>query len=66
MDESQEAKNMVSLSFHVKEIIERDMGNGVVVYDTKLRDYCTNEIITVRGRPWRVGSKVDFLELKEN
>lgn len=55
-------KHKNTLSFQVMEIVER-FTHECVVYDTKLRFYPTNEIITIRGKPWSVGSKVDFTEI---
>jgi hypothetical protein len=54
--------HLVCLSFRVEEVIERHDGGGVVFYDTTLKNYITGEIITLRGRHWPAGSKVDFRE----
>jgi hypothetical protein len=50
---------MVSLSFEVVAITEKNSGS-VSYFETTLRNYTTSETITVRGNPWRIGSKVDF------
>lgn len=52
-----------SLSFKVIEIRQRIDGS-TVFYDTILRLYAREEIITIRGRPFKIGSKVDFRLLK--
>ncbi len=54
---------VVSFSFCVEAIEERKI-YGVQIFDTKLREYVTDEIITIRGRPWKVGDKIDFQEIK--
>ncbi|MBM3120388.1 MAG: hypothetical protein FJ006_12755 [Chloroflexi bacterium] len=54
---------VVSLSFCVTAIVERKLC-GAQIFDTKLQEYNTHEIITVRGKPWKVGDKVDFREIK--
>jgi len=49
----------VGLSFKVIRIIEQIDGD-VVYYDTILREYSGGEIISYRGNPWPIGSKIDF------
>jgi hypothetical protein len=59
-----EGAGRVSLSFEVVEIVTRHSPHTtVVVHDTRLRNYVTDEILTIRGNPWPVGAKVDFQEL---
>lgn len=53
----------VCLSFIVEEIVERYAGDGVVVHDTTLRNFQGVETLSIRGRIWPVGSKVDFREI---
>jgi len=52
-------KHKNTLSFEVIAIRER-RPYDVSIFDTKLRLYTTGETITVRGKPWKVGSKIDF------
>lgn len=56
-------QRVVSLSFEVTAIIERKE-YGVVYHDTILQHYVTGEKQTIRGKPWPVGAKVDFREIK--
>lgn len=55
----------VILSFCVESIVERKV-LGVQIFETELREYTTDEIITVCGKKWKVGDKVDFCEIKRS
>jgi hypothetical protein len=55
-------KRPVGLSFAVVAIIEKQQW-GVVYHDTVLQHYATLEKLTIRGKPWTIGSKVDFREI---
>jgi hypothetical protein len=54
----------VVLSFYVESIVERKPCGCVQIFETILRDYTTHETITITGRPWKVGEKVDFREIR--
>jgi len=56
-------KHIPSLSFKVIEIRQRIDGR-TVFHETLLRSFAREEIITIRGRPFSIGSKVDFRLLK--
>lgn len=49
----------MSLSFKVVSITESQFC-GITVFDTVLKMFTSDEILTIRGRPWKVGTKVDF------
>lgn len=54
------------LSFYVEEISERVMVLGpkmITVFQTKLKHYTSGETITIRGKPWKLGTKLDFHEI---
>ena len=53
---------LVSLSFYVYQIHEK-LDGTTRYFDTDLRSYTTGQFVTVRGKPWRIGQKVDFMEL---
>lgn len=54
----------VVLSFEVVRIIERFAPyTRVAIFDTDLRHYTTDAIIVIRGKPWPLGTKVDFKEM---
>ena len=57
-------KRVVSLSFCVIGIIIKKQW-GVTYYDTVLQRYGTLEEIIVRGKPWPLGTKVDFIEQRQ-
>lgn len=60
----QQPKKPIGISFQVHEITERHSPHtGIIVFDTKLRFYSTDEMLTIRGKYWPVGAKVDFREL---
>lgn len=58
-----------TLSFEVESIREyqvgKETGEGVTVFDTTLRFYVSDERLTIRGKPWPIGTKVDFEEIKK-
>lgn len=49
-----------TLCFKVESISERFV-SGVRVFDTLLRDYVSYRTLTIRGKPWPLGAKVDFV-----
>lgn len=48
-----------TLSFEVCSIIERHDA-GYIYYETILREYCSNAEIVIRGKYWKVGTKLDW------
>ncbi len=52
-----------TLSFEVESVREFQI-DGVTVFDTTLRFYATNERLTIRSKPWLVGTKVDFKQIR--
>lgn len=50
-----------TLSFKVESIREFQI-DGATVFDTTLCSYLHDERLTIRGKPWPVGTKVDFGE----
>lgn len=67
------SKRRNTLSFEVESIREFQI-DGVTLFDTTLRFYVgrrftengvTDERLTIRGKPWAVGMKVDFEQIKE-
>lgn len=67
-------KDSICLSFVVESITERliypthvsssAIFPDIVVTDTSLRNLVTDQLITIRGRHWPLGSKIDFTILQ--
>lgn len=60
---SKPRKQPFSLSFKVVSITESQLC-GTNVFDTTLKLYCSDDTVTFRGNPWKVGTKVDFEVVK--
>lgn len=53
-----------TLSFEVLCITERHDGR-VIYFETTLRSYSGCGTLVIRGKPWRIGKKVDFAEIQK-
>lgn len=59
-------KNPNTLSFFVTKIIQsRDEMTGIIFNETILRSINSEGVLTIRGKPWAIGSKIDFAQIKE-
>ena len=54
-----------TLSFDVMSVTEYNR-LGTQIFETTLRSLASGETMKITGKPWRVGTKVDFIELKRD
>ena len=57
-------KHKNTLSFFVTKIIQRkDEMTGIIFNETVLSSINSGEVLTIRGKPWPVGAKIDFSQI---